>query len=283
MRWKRYKPTFWRRILRGKATGVWTFSILMTVTGPLILPEWRRLGVVGPTLIACALVGVITAYWRGRTKMVSDVVVEEIEKGEKYTAQYCTQAQLQEACDMTREHYGQEYVAGDIAEQWRLANPEGFVSITSAAGDLCACFGVLGLDAGFQGEFYRGRVRDTELRGTDILSFKDTKKCPKLYLSGIIVREPRTFTSGTRFRVMLWVLLQYYRKCFGFHRSRTLYALAANPESERLIRALGFGLVCIGDQRNDKCSLYELEVDRSVWGRVSQTAFDFSGVCKTLW
>ena len=283
MRWKRYRPTLWRRILRGKATGFWTFSILMTVTGPLILPQWRRLGIVVPTLIACALGGVIAAYWRGRTKMVSDVVVEEIEKGEKYTAQYCTQAQLQEACDMTKEYYGGEYVAGDIAEQWRLANPEGFVSITNAAGELCACFGVLGLDAGFQGEFYIGRVRDTELRGTDILNFQDTKKCQKAYLSGIVVREPRTFASGTRFRVMLWVMLQYYRKHFGFQRSRTLYALAANPESERLIRALGFSLVCIGEQRDDRCSLYELKVDKSVWDRVSQTAFDFSGVCKTLW
>ena len=82
---------------------------------------------------------------------------------------------------------------------------------------------------------------------------------------------------------MLWVLLQYYRKNFGFRGSRTLYALAANPESERLIRALGFSLVCIGDQRSDKCSLYELKVDKFVWDRVNQRAFDFSGVCKTLW
>ena len=284
MKWKRYDVTVWRRIVRGRDAGLQAFLLTLAIAGLLIIPDWRRFKVVVPALIICAVAGVIAAYCRGRSRMVSDVVVAEIKQGEKYAAQYCTPEQLQEACEMTREHYGREYVTGDIAEQWRLANPEGFVSITNTAGELCACFGLLGLVSTFQEEFYRGRVCDTELKGRDILPFQATKKCQKLYLSGIVVREPiRTVSSGTRLRVMLWVLLRYYRKCFGLRRKRIVYGLAANSNSESLIEALGFRLACRGDQRNDKCNLYELEVDKSEWDKVSQMAFDFSDVCSTPW
>ena len=284
MTWKRRKATVWRRILRGKKFGLATFLGLLSVASFLIPPAWRRLYVLAPVAVGCVLAGVVVAWVRGRAKMVSDVVVEEIEEGERYTAQYCTRDQLQEACDMTEEHYGREYVTGDVAEQWRLANPKGFVSITNAAGELCACFGLLGLTAGFQEQFYAGSVADTRLRAEDILGCEDTKKCQKLYVSGIVVRDPMTFHgSGKRLRAMLWALLQYYRKCFGFGQKRTLYGLAANAESEKLIQALEFRLVCRGEQRVDECNLYELEVDRAMWDTVSQRIYDLSTVCKTPW
>ena len=261
-----------------------TFLGLVSVASFMILPDWRRLRVVGPVAIGCLVVAAAVAWMRGRATMVSDVVVEEIESGEQYAAQYCTAAQLQEACDMTEEHYGREYVTGDVAEQWRLANPSGFVSITNPAGELCGCFGVLGLTESFREQFYAGSVADTRLRAADILDFEGAKKCRKLYLSGIVVREPMTLhASGKRLRVMLWALLQYYRKCFGLGQKRILYGLAANVESEKLIKALGFRLVSKGEQRVDKCNLYELEVDKGVWEGVCRRVFDLSDICDTPW
>ena len=284
MTWKRRNATLWRRMLRGKNVGLPTFFGLLSVAGFLILPDWRRMWIVAPVAVGCVLVGAVVAWVRGRARMVSDVVVEEIKKGEKYTAQYCTPEQLKEACDMTEEHYGPEYVTGDVAEQWRLANPKGFVSITNAAGELCACFGMLGLTDGFQEQFYAGSVADKRLRAADILGFDDAKRCEKLYLSGIVVREPMTLHgSGKRLRVMLWALLQYYRKCFGFSQRKILYGLAANVESEKLIKALGFRLVCRAELRVDGCNLYELEVDKAVWDGVSQRVYDLSAICKTPW
>ena len=141
MTWRRRRVTLWRRIVRGKKVGVATFLGLVSVASFMILPDWRRLRVVGPVAIGCLVVAAAVAWMRGRATMVSDVVVEEIESGEQYAAQYCTAAQLQEACDMTEEHYGREYVTGDVAEQcraafgWRRGDDRLTVAVRYRAGD----------------------------------------------------------------------------------------------------------------------------------------------------
>ena len=145
------------------------------------------------------------------------------------------------------------------------------------------CFGLLGLTEDFRSQFYAGNATDTRLRAADVLAPDETRKCRALYISGIVVREPMTLRSGKRARAMLWALLQYYKDHFKFRIDRTLYGLAANNESEKLLKTFRFNLRCAGATRRDNCNLYDVTMNKPVWEEMTKRVWDLSAICKVRW
>lgn len=286
MTWRRRRPGFWSRVWRGRHRGLAVLLGLATILGfafSLAPPESRGAG----TLIAVGLgvvgLSVVSAWFFGRATLIPITLIEEMEEAESYVAQYCTPEHLQEACEMTRPYYGHEYVEGNVAEQWRAKNPQGFVEILNNNGKLCACFGLLGLAESFRDQFYAGNATDTRLRAQDILGPDETRKCRELYISGIVVRDPMTLSSGKRTRAMLWALLCYYKDHFQFRVDRTLYGIAANDASEKLLKTFGFNLRCPASARRDKCNLYDVTMNKTVWKAMMHRIWDLSAICETRW
>ena len=142
---------------------------------------------------------------------------------------------------MTKPYYSHEYVSGDIAEQWRTKNPRGFVEILNRKGELCGCFGILALSDGYREAFMAGREADTKLTSDQIYDPKESKKAEYLYISGVVVRSPGTMGVGAkRAWVLVWTVMTYLKKVYRMQRERTLFAIAANRESDRFMEGLGF-------------------------------------------
>jgi len=64
-----------------------------------------------------------------------------------------------------------------------------------------------------------------------------------------------TLRSGKRTRVMLWAFLRYYKDHYGFRVDRTIYGIAVNEASEKLLKAFGFVMRCPAASRLDCCNL----------------------------
>ncbi len=226
------------------------------------------------------VVSVAAAFIRGQTKLLPNAVVDDVGADTPYTCRYCTAEHLAEACEMTKPYYGNEYVCCDVAEQWRQKNPTGFVEILNRSGELCACFGVLGLTNSFREQFVYGRVSDTLMGPDCVLAPEDSRKAEHLYISGIVVRDPDTYSGQKRAYVMVWAIVHYLKTLYGLRRNRTLIAIAANKESERLMKNLGFRLQCDGKQRVDRCPMYCYEFTKQSVKHLLMRVGDLSPMCE---
>ena len=287
MSWKKTPPRLLTRLRLGATPGTAAFllaiGLLTRATSLWSLSDELGGWAISGGLVVAIAVGVGIAWLRGRATLLPDTFIDELSDETAYQAEYCTTEQLREACDMTKQHYGNEYVPADVAEQWRLKNPQGFVSITNTAGELCACFGLLALSPSFTDVFYQGQCMDTTLRAADILNPDEAKRSARLYLSGIIVRDAGTHVGHKRARVMLWAALKFYRDCFGLRKKRTIFGLAVTPESERLLETLDFNLVSKRADRLDGYNLYELKITKPAWEKVIKKVGDLSGMCTVDW
>lgn len=173
--------------------------------------------------------------------MLPDSFVDEMGSERSYRAEYCTGSALREACDLTKTATGRN-VSHDVAEQWRVKNPQAFVQIRDPAKGLCAAFCVLALSDSFMDQFIRGTVTDHQLTADDVLSGDESRRCTRLYLSGVVVRDAGSFLASKRARVMCWAMLEYVRRLYGLSAERDLYAIAVTNESSRLMTNLDFSL-----------------------------------------
>ena len=109
------------------------------------------------------------------------------------------------------------------------------------------------------------------------------EKSNRLYVSGVVVQDAGTVRGAKRARVMLWALLDYYRRRFGLRKERLLFGLAVTEDSERLMKNLGFQLASPGDGRLDKCNLYEFRMNKTEWQRILAKVGDLSSMCTVDW
>lgn len=282
---KRIPATLCRRVVAGRTTGLTLFLILGTVVGAgmaiyAATGNTITVPLAWSIVSACLAIPLVGAFVRGKLKPLPDSMVDEMGADVPYTCAYCTREHLHEACEMTKPYYAHEYVSGEVAEQWRSANPTGFVELLNKQGELCACFGVLALTDSFRDQFIAGRVTDTQMRGDCILGADESKKSATLYISGVVVRDPSTYLGSKRAFVMVWAIVTYLKNRYGVRKKRTLIAIAANKQSEQFMQRLGFTMISPANQREDKCSMYSFNFSRESAEKLICQLGDMSPMCK---
>lgn len=278
---KRLKPNLFSRIKNGWKVGVATLLGLCTVLGfvfTLFQPlnfGYLELGLISVALIAICL---IVAYLRGRQKLLPDVIFDEFSSENRYTITFCDNQSLKEADEMTKPYFGRDFIPFNQIEQWRLKNKKGFVRINNAEGVLCSCFVILGLERSFLDQFIAGRVTEHDIDSEVILNGEEMKKEDRIYISGVVVRDPHSFIGSKRARVMVWAMLQYIKIIFGLRRQRTFYALALTKESEKLLQALEFTICGNKGGRKDNSNLYRIDLNKRKWDELMGKIGDYSSM-----
>jgi hypothetical protein len=282
---KRIHPRWPYRIAKGKYAGLAVFMGITGLSGTVfgvisgagqVIPVWSII----VTGVCCTATSFGVAYVRGQMELLPDSLVDDMSSDGAYTCTFITPQRLREACDLTEPYYGDDYVPGDIAVQWWNSNPKGFTDIANSEGVLCASFGILALKDSFMDLFLSGRVTDSQLRGEDIHNLEDSKKSSRLYISGVVVRDPSTYKGSKRARVMVWAMLWYIKVVYGLQRKKILYTLAVTKESDRLLKHMGFQLVSGPNQRIDKGLLYSYELTKDSWNILLNRVGDCSLLCK---
>lgn len=282
---KRVSPNFLTRIMSGRRAGYTAAAVTFTIATAVITAisatqnkvPWKVIILFSALTI---LVFPIVGYWRGRLHLIPDFFVDELSEDGQYSCEFCSEDRLREACEMTQAYYGHDYVDAEVALQWWMRNPKAFVAIVNSEGVLCACFGILAFKDSFMEQFVAGKVSERQLSERDILNFSSSKKSKRLYISGVIVRNPRTPRGGKRTRVMIWVMLKFLRKIYGKKMGRELLALAVTRDSELLLKRIGFQSVGKAAQREDRHNLYSFNLTEESWNQTLSRVYDCSRMCK---
>lgn len=232
--------------------------------------------------VGCGVAGVAAAYIKGRLSQIPDSLVDDVSADGIYDCTFCTEDRLREAVALTKPFYKHEYVGPDVAIQWLMKNRRGFVQIVNAEGDLCACFGILALSRSFTDQFIAGKLSDTQLSERDILPFPEARRCDRLYISGVVVRDPYSQRGHKRACVMLWVMLEYLRKVYGVRKTRQLYAVAVTDTSEKLMKKMDFKLLGARTKRVDKCHLYGFELTKDTHAGLLIKVGNYAPMCRCV-
>lgn len=276
---KRIKPNSLVRVYSGWKVGLSVFLGLSTVGSfilTLIAPQQLQLKVIIIAITATIMTGIIAAFFSGKQKLIPYTIIDEFSSENKYSVYFCSQQSLREADEMTKPYFGRGFIPSDRIEQWRLKNEKGFVQINNAEGILCACFVILGLDHSFLDQFIAGRVTEHDIDSSVILPFNSMKKEERIYISGVVVRDPGSYMGHKRATIMLWTMLQYIKKVFGLRKSRTFYAVGLTKESEKLLKAMGFQICCYKGNRKDNSNLYKIDLDKKKWEELVAKIGDYS-------
>lgn len=261
----------------GAAAGTATFTALAAGFALVFSPGVE---VFGAAMIPAVLTGLGFAWTKGKGTNIPPLFLDELSDQQNYTCQPCTAANLRSATDMVRPLFGRESIDVDKIEQWRLKNPQGFMEIVDSSGDLIACFVVIGLSNSFMQQFIAGRVTEKEIDGECVLDMRDTKKQSEIYISGVMVKDPRNLVGAVRFRYLIWAMLMYFKHYFHLQHTKTFYAISLNDDSKRLLEHLGFSIVSHATHRRDKHDFYSLSVDLETWKKLLYRVGDFRVGCK---
>ena len=276
---KRIKPNSLVRVCSGWKVGLTVIVGLSSVEGfilALIAPQQLQLKVIIFAILATIMTGIIAAFFNGKQKLIPDTISDEFSSENKYSVNFCSKEGLREADEMTKPYLGSGFIPFDRVEQWRLINEKGFVQIDNAGGILCACFVILGLEHSFFEQFIAGKVTEHDIDSGVILSFDRMRKEERIYISGVVVREPSLYMGHKRATIMLWTMLQYIKRVFKLRKSRTFYAVGLTKESEKLLKTMGFVICCNRGNRKDNRNLYKIDLDKKTWEELVARIGDYS-------
>jgi len=160
-------------------------------------------------------------------------------------------AQLQ-ASVYSREDAIPEY----LLREWFSVNPAGFSIVKTADGRPVGHLDILPLRPVTLHTFLGGDIVEREIRGDSLYSVIDRGAIRHLYVESIILcpRKPRSNAAA-----MVSVLSDapaIIGRIADLHSVEAIYAIAASPAGERLMRRLGFALLRAGERRKDGHKLF---------------------------
>lgn len=276
---RRKSPRILSSLYAGRGPGIATFltlaAIISLAFGAISITitklHWPFVVI---SILLIMFTSILVAYYKGKSFLPDEIIDDEY-----FIASYCSKAQLAEAVNLTKPYYGRHFITCDIAEQWRTKDPKAFVRIVNQHSELCASFGILGFDEGFFDSFVQGIVTEDDFDTDHILSLEDCKRSKRLYISGVVVKDPVTPRGGKHLFVMIWAIIQYLTTQFPPGK-REILALAVNTDSNKILKKLGFAIAGVAEQRKDKCTLYSIELTDDTIRSIIQKIGDMSVMCR---
>ncbi len=238
--------------------------------------------VVVGTLIITTLVSVAFGIWRAKVVHIPDLgTLGNSPPDQNLRCKICSSSELREANGMATLFYGGDAVQDEIVEQWRLRNSLMYACIVGASNEIESSFGVMPLTDSFMDQFIGGKVKETDITADDILTSSECRSTNRLYISGVVVRDPRSPRGQLRASAMIWAMLMYLKKIYSLRKPRTVYALAVTKEGEKLLKHLEFQLVSRSSQRADNHNLYSLVLNKESAARIEHTTIpDYHLMCR---
>ena len=267
----------WSAVKLATATFVIVIGALAAIKEILQIHEsrWEIIWALAITSIGSLLFGM----WEARVMHIPDVPFLGAGDTQNLRCTICTANQLCEANILATSFYGRDAISDDVVEQWRLTNPNMYACVLNPSGEVESSFSVMPLTDSFLDQFIAGKVIEAQIAADDIIPPSDSRRSSRLYIGGVVVKDPRSPRGQMRIGAMLWAMLVYLRKFYGLKRKRTLYALAATKEGERLLKHLNFSLVCSASQREDGHDLYSLSLDSESVGSMEHNIPDYHQIC----
>lgn len=246
------------------------------------LSAWIYGGMMGLCVILSSVVA-----WRQRklADFPADIILPPSEKVACRLECPATRPLLEAASALARHSFGNVgSVSPDRYDSWWLKNHNILACLLNTDHKLVGYFDVLPLRSNFMDAFIRGDVTELDIRHEDILPPGQARKCKRLYIAGIAVRDSQTF-AGKRYAAhLIWALARYLDHFYDVPSERQVYALGATDGGRRLVEHLGFRLIQDGSGRRDGQQLYVASLSEpEIIQRIDSELGNWAHACKLSW
>jgi hypothetical protein len=195
----------------------------------------------------------------------------------------CDMRLSSEASKLADDCYsGSITIESAIFEQLRVKNPFILSCLTDRWGNFVGYFDIIPLYEGLGEALFQGRVAEDKISHEDVIPSQQMNNCKYLFISGIAVREPDTYSGRRSASVLVWALLKYLDRYYG--RSTPLvFALAATPEGDELLHRFKLRLAPGAELRADKYKLYSVSLSESEISRRLSCLPNWEQLCELPW
>jgi hypothetical protein len=242
---------------------------LLAVTSTIPSPRAGAL-IVGAVIVLSAVAGFTRSLL---------FIPPEVARPVRFRCTLCSAAHLREANKLAAQYYGRDRLPSTLVESWRQKNPFAFACLLTDDGSLEAAFGTIAVSQSFMDQFIVGNVVESQLSANDVLTWEDTRRADRIYISGVVVKDAGTWRGHERAQVLVWAMLRYFTQFFDRGVLRRLYALAATGEGELLLKGLGFELEVPAETRRDRHNLYCAHVADTWIDDIESRLPDYAHIC----
>lgn len=168
-----------------------------------------------------------------------------------------------EASRLADECYsGSITIDANVFEQLRVKNPLILACLTDRRGQFVGYFDIIPLYEPFARSLIQGHVTESKISHEDVVPPQQMKSSKYLFISGIAVRNPNTYSGRRSASILVWALLKYLDRHYG-RTNAVVFALAATPEGDELLQRFKLRQSPGGTMRMDRYKLYSIPLSNS--------------------
>jgi hypothetical protein len=127
-----------------------------------------------------------------------------------------------------------------VLQKWYGANPAGFSVIRTHDGKRIGHIDILPLRPDALSALIGGTILEREIPGSSLFGLDEKDKIKDLYVESVIIRPPREVSMAPAGLCLLKSFPSLIARIVDPSQVRTLYAIGASREGERLLKRLGF-------------------------------------------
>ena len=283
---RRLKTAIWRKGFRLRFWVVFAGILGFTSTVLSLVDKhlsWAQ-------AVALALLSLAVALVASRKQMleaqlsVDDVLPEEIGHVVRTRVECpCSSGVAQQASRLAQECYETHFtISATTFDAIRLKNPEVLAALVKEEGSLLGYFDVIPLKDAFAQLFIEGRVTEDQLRHDDVCAVSERAHCKYLFISGLAVWSPESFSGRRNASMLVWALLRYLEHYYGSMQP-LVFAVAATNEGDDLLRRFRLKLTTDAASRPDHYRLYSVRLSDYEITRRLACLPDWRGLCALPW
>lgn len=143
-----------------------------------------------------------------------------------------------------------------LLREWYSVNPAGFSLVKAAGGHPVGHLDILPLRSATLEALLRGDIVEREIRGDSLYSPRDRSLIKQLYVESIILLPSKRLAKAAAIMSVLANIPSIVERVADLNTVERIYAIAATPAGEKLMRRLGFDLLSAGERRKDRHNLF---------------------------
>lgn len=231
------------------------------LTAPSIMRTVTLFLLFGVALVLAITVAIpeVLRYYRAARALPADIDLDSVSAA--YRVEQATSNEVGWIAKLEASVYStQDAIPERLLREWFCMNHTGFSIFKTSDGKPVGHLDILPLRPATLDAFLKGDIVEREIRGDSLYSADDRRLIKHLYVESIILRPPKPLSNAAAIMSVLSNMSSIIERIADLQTVERIYAIAATPSGERLMRRLGFDLLSAGDRRKDRHNLFAARV-----------------------
>lgn len=184
--------------------------------------------------------------------------------------------------ELARYEFGRDTIPLTSYEPLRAKNRNILICLLGINGEFLGYFDVIPVKKSFAELFLQGKVSEKDLTHEQICSDRQMRRSKYVYLSGIAACESESIQGQLNGAILIWGLLKYLEHFYG-NTEPYVFASAASPNGEHLLKRFKLPLISEHKSRTDRHPMYGLSLSRERIAEALASVPDYTLLCSLDW